>query len=96
MLTLQSRICRSPECLAAELEGEIVMMNVENGAYYQLDATGTEIWSRLEQPVEIGQLCAELAQLYDGPPEDIQRDVLAFLSGLAERKLVVPADAPAA
>ncbi|MDQ0301205.1 PqqD family protein [Ancylobacter polymorphus] len=50
----------------------------------------------LEQPVEIGQLCAELARLYDGPPDDIQRDVLAFFSGTAERKLILPADAPAA
>lgn len=96
MLTLQSRICRSPECLAAELEGGIVMMSVENGAYYQLDAIGAEIWRRLEQPVEIGQLCAELTQLYDGPRDDIQRDVLAFLSGLVERKLILPADTPAA
>ncbi|WP_371348202.1 PqqD family peptide modification chaperone [Ancylobacter sp. IITR112] len=91
MLTLQSRIRRSPDCLAAELEGEVVMMNVENGAYYQLDATGTDIWNRLEAPVEIGALCAELAQLYDGPLADIQRDVLAFLSELAERKLVLAA-----
>ncbi|MDQ0346813.1 PqqD family peptide modification chaperone [Ancylobacter vacuolatus] len=95
MLTLQSRICRSPECLTAELEGDIVMMNVENGAYYQLDATGTEIWNRLETPVEIGPLCAELAQLYEGPIDEIERDVLAFLAGLAERGLVVPADVPA-
>lgn len=31
-----------------------------------------------------------------GPLDDIQRDVLAFLSGLAERKLILPADTPAA
>ncbi|GLK72229.1 PqqD family protein [Ancylobacter dichloromethanicus] len=69
------------------------MMNVENGACCQFDATGTEIWNRLEQPVEIGQLCAELARAYDGPIDDIRRDVLAFLSGLAARELVVHADA---
>lgn len=91
MLTLQSRILRSPDCLAAELEGDVVMMNVENGAYYQLDAIGTDIWQRLEHPVEIGALCGELALLYDAPVSDIQRDVLAFLSALAERKLVVSA-----
>ncbi|HYD97749.1 MAG TPA: PqqD family protein [Alphaproteobacteria bacterium] len=83
-----ARIRRSDRALATEVGGEMVMMDVEQGVYFGLDAIGTDIWKRLETPVSVQALAAALAQDYDAPVETIERDVLALLASMAERGLV--------
>jgi hypothetical protein len=36
-------ISRSPAVLSAEVDGEIVMMNIERGRYFSLDHIGSDI-----------------------------------------------------
>ena len=76
-------IARSPEILEAELDGETVMMSIEQGEYYGLDQVGTSIWSLLAEPRSVAELCAALVEEYEVDPEICQRDVIAFLEQLA-------------
>ena len=45
-----TRIARSPSVLAAEVDGEIVMMSIEQGLYFGLDDIGSDIWKRIDPP----------------------------------------------
>jgi len=78
----------SRDPLAAEVSGQVVLMSVARGAYYGLDDTGSDIWRRLEQPVRVSDLCAALCHAYDGDPEKVEADVLAFLRRLVGEGLV--------
>ncbi|MBF0375281.1 MAG: PqqD family protein, partial [Alphaproteobacteria bacterium] len=62
-------------------------MSVDRGVYCGLDAIGSDIWRRLEQPIRVDALCADLARDYDAPDETIAADVLALLARLLEQEL---------
>lgn len=83
-----TRFRRSADVLAAEVDGEMVMMDVERGVYVGLDAIGTDIWKRLEAPAMAAELASILSEEYDADPATIERDVLALLSSLTEQGLV--------
>ncbi|WP_431860935.1 PqqD family peptide modification chaperone [Azospirillum sp.] len=83
-----TRLRRAADVLAAEVDGEMVMMDVEKGVYFGLDAIGTDIWKRLEAPATAAELADTLSRDYDADPATIERDVLALLSSLSEQGLV--------
>lgn len=87
-LDRSSRICRRPTVLATEVEGEVVIMDIEKGLYFGLDAIGTYIWKRLETPMSVSELAPVLRKRYAADMETIERDVLVLMSKLVEQGLV--------
>ena len=51
-----------------------VLLDSRSGHYYGLDEVGSRIWT--------------LAQEYDAPPEQLQRDVSAFIDELRDSRLL--------
>lgn len=87
-VTLDSTVARHPDPLAAEVDGETVLMSVERGNYYGLAQTGQDIWSRIAQPVRVTDLVAALSADYDAPRPVIEAETLVFLSRLADEGLI--------
>jgi len=81
-------ISRSPSVVAAEVDGEIVMMSIEKGRYFGLDDIGSDIWKRIEQPCSFAALVDALAADYDSDRATIEADVTALLTGMAEQDVV--------
>jgi hypothetical protein len=79
VITDATVLSRSPTVLAAEVDGEIVMMSIERGHYFGLDDIGSDIWKRLEQPCPFGALIDRLAADYDADRATIATDVRALL-----------------
>lgn len=88
MATLETVLVRSEQCLASGIDDELVMIDVESGHYFSLDAIGHDIWNRLEQPVRVGDLCVALEHAYSAPLEVITADVLRLLNSMAGEGLV--------
>lgn len=89
MIKLASTVVRSSTVTASTIDGEVVMMNIENGTYSWLDDIGSEIWQMLKSPVRVSKICEILTKLYDVDKERCEQDVLAFLSTLAERAIII-------
>lgn len=83
----QDSIRRKPGALCAEVDGEVVLMDVEKGVYFGLDAIGSDIWKRLETPASATELAAELAGDYDADVATIETDVLALFAQLVDHGL---------
>jgi hypothetical protein len=88
MLTLKSRVCRAQSPLTTEVEGEVVMLDISSGNYFNLDNIGADIWNRISDPIEIDKLCVDLRGQYDADIAVIQRDVLDVLNRMMEARLV--------
>lgn len=84
----QGRMVASDAVLASEVGGEIVILDVQSGAYFTLDATGSHVWRALAEPADLPTLCRKLERRYDAPPETIRRDVSAFLEKMLDKGLV--------
>lgn len=87
-VTLTTTIIRSPDCLAAKVDEELVLMSVERGLYLALDNIGSDIWQRIAEPCTIGDLCTALQIDYEAPRAAIEADVLELLATLAESGVV--------
>ncbi len=88
-------IVRQSDILSAEMDGSVVIMNPDHGAYFCLDAIGSEIWRRLAEPMTSARLVASLIETYEGEPEAIEADTLALLSRMKELGLLVRMPEPA-
>ncbi|MEI7706080.1 MAG: PqqD family protein [Deltaproteobacteria bacterium] len=88
-LQLDTVVRRNPKQIAAEADGEVLMMNVEAGQYYGLNEVASFIWTQLDRPRTIGDLCASIQEEFDVDRDRCVADALRFVAimvqdGLAE------------
>jgi len=81
-------ISRSPSVLTAEVDGEVVMMSIEQGRYFGLDDIGSDIWKRIEPPCSFATLVDRLVAEYDADRATIAADVQALLGRMAAEDVV--------
>ena len=81
-------ISRSPSVLTAEVDGEVVMMSIEQGRYFGLDDIGSDIWKRIEPPCSFASLIDALAADYEADRATIAADVQILLGRMAEQDVV--------
>ena len=81
-------ISRSPSVLTAEVDGEVVMMSIEQGRYFGLDDIGSDIWKRIEPPCSFATLVDRLVADYDAERATIAADVQALLGRMAAEDVV--------
>jgi hypothetical protein len=79
---------RQQRILSASVDDQIVMMSVERGQYYNLNAVGARIWNLLETPRTLAQIVAALAEIYEAPEETIHAEADAFLGRLEREGLL--------
>lgn len=79
---------RNPQAMASELEGNLILLNLEDGQYYDIGGAGTVLWGWLEEPHSAEQLVTRLTGSFDVDAETAARDVTAFLTELEAQGLV--------
>ena len=82
-------VARAQGFTTAPVNNELMMLNVEQGAYYSLDPIATEIWGMLEQPTHVSELVARLQMRYAVSAEQCLADVLTFLGELYAKGMIL-------
>ena len=88
-ISKESMIKQTDDIVASEIDGETVMMSIENGQYYGLDLIGSHIWELIKTPIKVSDLINTLLEKYDVDGDTCQRDVLAFLNDLNQDNILV-------
>lgn len=88
MLDPAATLVRSQDMIATEVDGEIVLISLDDGRYYGLDSVASEIWRRLETPKRADALCGELQTHFEGDPETIAREAMEFLKIMTDQRLI--------
>ena len=92
-ISMSSVLKVAPSIAARELQGEIVLLNLESGTYFGLDATGTSIWRLIDRHGDLQRVFDEMAAEYDVAAVDLRRDLLSLARQLVERGLLELAQA---
>ena len=87
-LTLATTLRQHPDQIAAEADGEVLMMHVESGNYFGLNEVASFIWNQLDTPRTIAELCAATQAEFEVDEARCAADALAFLQGLIDDGLV--------
>jgi hypothetical protein len=78
----------STEAVATEVNDEVVLMNLVRDRCYGLGSTGSDIWRKLREPIQVAELVVQLQGAYDAPPGKIESDVLRTLNEFASEGLI--------
>lgn len=85
---LDTIVAQATGLVAADMDGEKVMLSIEKGKYFGLNGIGSRIWDMIEKPLTVREMVAELLKEYDVEEKTCQHDVQAFLSKLYTQELV--------
>jgi Coenzyme PQQ synthesis protein D (PqqD) len=78
-------VSRNPSVLTADVDGEVVMMSIEQGRCLGLDKIGSDIWKRIEPPCSFATLIEGLAADYEADRATIIVDVENLLLRMVEQ-----------
>ena len=94
-LQLDSVVRRRSDLMSADVDEDVVMVNVETGFYYAASDVAREIWQAIEGPTRISDLIDDLVAAYDVARPECEEQTLAFLETmLAEQLLKVDDGSP--
>jgi len=74
--------------IVSDMNGEKVMLSVENGKYYNLGRTGGDIWELINSPKTLEDLVLCLTDKYDVSFDECEIQVEQFLEMLWNEGLV--------
>lgn len=69
-------------------DNEIVMMDIDKGAYYGVSNVAKVIWENLSPSKTLGELHKVVENNFDADAEVIEKDVTEFVTQLADAGLV--------
>ncbi|WP_026882527.1 lasso peptide biosynthesis PqqD family chaperone [Clostridium akagii] len=71
-----------------DLDGEVVMMDIDKGKYYNFNPVGSQIWKLAENPISAGEIILELLKQFDVDEKSCENSVFKFLERLLEDELI--------
>jgi hypothetical protein len=93
-LTLKTICVPSDDVVAREIEGDVIIVPLVTGVgdaddeLYTLSPTGQAIWQKLDGKRTLEDVATALAGEFDVPLPEIEKDVLGFVSELAQRRFL--------
>jgi hypothetical protein len=87
----EDRFVVNPSVVFRELDGETVLLNLDSGVYFGLDAVGTRVWTLLLEHGTTGPVCAQMEREYVVERQELERDVQRLVRELRQKGLLVAA-----
>ena len=82
------RIARAEGLVASEVNGDIVILSIDSGHFFHLNATGSRLWDLLESPMTVAELCVKARERFAVDADACRRDVGDFVQGLRDKGLL--------
>jgi hypothetical protein len=90
-VTDDARVARADGLVASEIDGDLVILSIDSGHFFHLNATGSRLWDLLDAPMTVAELCDKARQRFAVDADECRRDVGAFVQGLRDKGLLQPA-----
>lgn len=85
---------KTDSAVVAEIDGQLVALDVAAGICYGLNRVATEIWSMIDQPISVAELTQTLAGKYDVELDVCREQTLDLLNDLLSSGMIVARSAP--
>ncbi len=82
--TLVTIITRNPDMVAADIDGDLVMMSVEQGEYFGITGVGPRVWHLLAEPTTVSDLTRAICAEYAVEESICQAEMQAFIEELID------------
>lgn len=78
----------APHVISENVDGEVVIINLDSGTYYSTTGVGADVWALIERGHSLGQIVQAARSAFD-ETASIDRAVGAFVKNLHEEALIV-------
>jgi len=85
------------DVVARELHGEFIIIPITSGVgdvedeIFSLNETGKAIWERMDGKRNLDEVVKSLTSDFEGPEEEIRKDVIGIIEELLRRKIIIEA-----
>ena len=86
--TDDAHIARAEGLVASDVNGEVVILSIEVGHFFHLNATASRIWNLLDAPMTLAALSAAMRERFTVGADDCRRDVTEFVQGMLDKGLL--------
>jgi hypothetical protein len=96
-LSLSSVYRPSEDAVARDIQGELIIIPITSGIgdmedeIFTLNKHGRAIWEKLDGKKTLKEIAKELSLDFEGPLEDIEKDILGLTQELFKRRMLVEA-----
>ncbi|GGD73214.1 lasso peptide biosynthesis PqqD family chaperone [Paenibacillus nasutitermitis] len=87
-LLLTGFVSQCPGNIVSDMDGEKVMLSVQNGKYYNLGETGGRIWDLIGSSTPIAGILSALTAEYEVDHNECKENMLSFLNHLHHHQLI--------
>jgi uncharacterized protein (DUF1919 family) len=88
VMDLKTKVRFAESVFAQEVDGEMVLLDMNSEHYFGLDEVGSTIWQTMQEKSSLDEVYWSLLEAYDVEEEVLKRDLLAFVEALRESGLV--------
>jgi hypothetical protein len=90
-MQLSDRLTVPEHVMARQVGDETVILDLASGTYFALDPIGSRVWQLIAEDATLAQACEAMLEEFEVERPDLERDVLALVDSLIERRLVARA-----
>jgi hypothetical protein len=83
-----SRFQCNPDLIAADMDGDKVMMSIERGEYFGISGVGPRVWELLAAPISISKITQVICDEYEVDETTCLADMRTFVEELIKHGLV--------
>ena len=87
-IDLDSTIHRVPELLAGDIDCEVVLLSLDQGAYYRLNGVASRIWALAETRISVSEVVDRLVKEFEVSRAECERCVVEFVRTLCREGLL--------
>jgi len=87
-LSINSRVVATSDHVSCELEGEAVILNLNDTVYYGLNEVALSIWEQIQKPVFVWEIRDEIVRQFQVESDRCEKDVLNLLGQLKDSTLL--------
>jgi hypothetical protein len=74
--------------IVSDMDGEKVMLSIQNGKYYNLGEIGGGIWDMIKSPISVVEITELLLTEFDVEENECRNQVISFLEELSFERLI--------
>lgn len=87
-LSVESRVVAIKDQVSCELDGEAVVLNLDDSIYYGLNETSLAIWQLIQKPTFVWEIRDEIVREFDVEPGACERDIINILDQMSGSSLI--------
>ena len=87
-ISLHTIIVAATDHISSTVGGQEVILNLQSGVYYGLDAVGAFIWKQLQSPRAVADIRDAMIARYNVDAARAERDLLALLEQMRQTRLI--------